>query len=1018
MVSDQERFMKALGKIHPRLRELPGARFVPIQIGTKTPEGLKWNQPGGANYAADDRVLGAWLHSGHNYGVCTGFGGLAVVDVDDHVRLEALGITAKIPNTFTVKTGRGGLHFYFLCPELEHKIGLYDTELMDSEGDRLHLGEVQSVGQQVVGPGSLHPNGNHYEVVHDAPIATVTKADLLSWFDDLILTGVEDETAEAREVSRRRAGRGGGLGDHIRIDDVAWPKAVKSRSGAEIKGSHPIHGSETGQNFSINTEKNCWHCFRHGTGGGPLEWLAVEERMISCADAKPNGLRGDKLRRVIEIARSRGFYIPDSKPATSAGAMGLSMETLTKVVGREKVLNSEGIPTKEEAPKRTLSPSKAAKAITGTLELRLDHADSKDKPDLWRYDGGIWKKDGEREVVKLIDEAVGDLSYDRGLRETLRRIRNTSEAVQFNADPALFPTLDGVVDLKTGKFREARAEDYLTFRHNVSYDLEGADYSPFLWFLCSSLPDPRDVLTALDIVTAVALRVPLDIIVLLFGGGANGKGIFEKTMLALFNSERSTALQLEELAKSRFGPGALLNKDMWIVSEVESVKDATSALKRIATGEMIDTDVKYGGRITGRPHLVPILDANLPFSFNDDSYGRKRRIVKLDFPFTFGDDPGTLPRDPHLEEKLTRPEVLAGIARIIAARAPSLLETRKVYRRKSAEEQEEEYRRQQFSLSFFCEECLGTEWEDPDRPAERLLVDRAYAEYLEYCRLFHVTAPAECIPFGKYMKERFNSTSIATRERGKGIRYYPGVFLLKSARLVHAEFSLSNRSNSTATEEQQKEDSKTPIISWIATEATEELLIKVYTEIEQMFRYLSKYRDTNSSTWQDFVSYESYLKTPVASVASVADNHCIAISPQTPCCSSVAEVTSSVAVSIEDPPTLAGELAEADRRAVEWEERYKTPLPVKPENCPRCGKPITGPGGKGGRDGVCLRCWQRDHPRPLSEAEEAALIRARELLEKERSKVTPFTIADRARSVAKVNIAPARVKSWLEEAGQ
>jgi len=561
-----------------------------------------------------------------------------------------------------------------------------------------------------------------------------------------------------------------------------------------------------------------------------------------------------------------------------------------------------------------MSPSMAAKTITCALDLCLDRTDSKDKPDLWRYDGGIWKKDGEREVVKLIDETIGDISDEHGLRETLRRIRNTSEAVQFNADPALFPTLDGVVDLKTGEFREARPEDYLTFRHNVTYNLEGADYRPFLWFLCSSLPDPRDVLTTLDIVTAVALRVPLDIIVLLFGGGANGKGIFEKVMLALFNSERSTALQLDELAKSRFGPGALLNKDLWIVSEVESVKDATSALKKVATGELIDTDVKYGGRVTGRPHLVPILDANLPFSFRDDSYGRKRRIVKLDFPFTFGDDPGTLPRDPHLEDKLTRPQVLAGIAQIIAARAPSLLETRRVYRRRSTEEQEAEYKRQRFSLSFFCDECLGTEWEDPDRPAERLLVDRAYAEYLEYCRLFHVTAPAECVPFGKYIKERFNSTSIATRERGEGIRYYPGVFLLKSARLAHAEFSLNNRSNSTATEEQQKEDSKTPISSWIATEATEELLIEVYKEIEKMFRYLSKYRDTNSSTWRDFVSYEDFRKTPVA---SVADDCSIAISPQTPCCSSVAEA-------VEDPLILAGELDEAWKR---------TPPPASLKRC-------------------------------------------------------------------------------------
>jgi len=39
------------------------------------------------------------------------------------------------------------------------------------------------------------------------------------------------------------------------------------RCGDEIRGSHPVHGSTTGQNFAINPHENTWHCFRCGTGG-------------------------------------------------------------------------------------------------------------------------------------------------------------------------------------------------------------------------------------------------------------------------------------------------------------------------------------------------------------------------------------------------------------------------------------------------------------------------------------------------------------------------------------------------------------------------------------------------------------------------------------------------------------------------------------------------------------------------------------------------------------------------------
>ena len=168
------------------------------------------------------------------------------------------------------------------------------------------------------------------------------------------------------------------------------------------------------------------------------------------------------------------------------------------------------------------------------------------------------------------------------------------------------------------------------------------------------------------------------------------------------------ALTLTEAKASRFGPGALLGKDLWILSEVEDVKSTINLLKKVSTGEMVDSDQKFGGRIRGRPHVLPILDCNNAIDFGDDSWGRKRRVIKLDFPYTFDYTPDTRPKDPHLEEKLTSPASLAGLLRIIIARAPFLCKSKRIYTRKRPEEMAEEYRRQQFSLHYFCDECLST----------------------------------------------------------------------------------------------------------------------------------------------------------------------------------------------------------------------------------------------------------------------------------------------------------------------
>jgi hypothetical protein len=320
--------------------------------------------------------------------------------------------------------------------------------------------------------------------------------------------------------------------------------------------------------------------------------------------------------KVIPVARCKGC--PRREPP--------SLEDLTKITGQIDVLALDGSKTGEKKAKHTLSPSKAAQAITQYMSLCLSDLDQSNEPTIWYYNHGGWQPKGEREIKKLLRETCGDLTNTYYDRETLNSIRAKLAEVKFNEDSFRFPLLDGVVDLKISEFRPARPVDYLTFKYNARYNQPNADWRLFLWALCSSLPDPRDVITAIDILTSIALRVPFDVIVHLIGGGANGKGVFEKVLLALFTDPRTSALTLEELKGSRFGPDALFDVDLWLVSEVENAKDATAALKKISSGEYMDSDVKYGKtRRKGIPHAKPILDSNKAFDWHDDTHGRIRR---------------------------------------------------------------------------------------------------------------------------------------------------------------------------------------------------------------------------------------------------------------------------------------------------------------------------------------------------------------------------------------------------------
>ncbi len=103
------------------------------------------------------------------------------------------------------------------------------------------------------------------------------------------------------------------------------------RCGDEIRGSHPVHGSATGQNFSINPGANAWHCFRCETGGGPLEWIAVEAEIIDCSEVRPGCLQG-QWREVFEVLRAKGYDLDALLSPEEGPDPGITLDTMAEAL--------------------------------------------------------------------------------------------------------------------------------------------------------------------------------------------------------------------------------------------------------------------------------------------------------------------------------------------------------------------------------------------------------------------------------------------------------------------------------------------------------------------------------------------------------------------------------------------------------------------------------------------------------------------------------------------------------------
>lgn len=160
-------------------------RFVLIQRGEKYPFEKSWQSEN--NYSWDSTKLQKHLSGDGNYGVVCGYGNLTVIDADTKEVTKL--VSRELPKTLVVRTGGGGLHYYFQCRGLDKPIRLGKEKAGD-------MGDVQWEGKQVVGPTCIHPSGNRYRIIKDKDIATITASELKTALSPLIQGGQKENSLQ------------------------------------------------------------------------------------------------------------------------------------------------------------------------------------------------------------------------------------------------------------------------------------------------------------------------------------------------------------------------------------------------------------------------------------------------------------------------------------------------------------------------------------------------------------------------------------------------------------------------------------------------------------------------------------------------------------------------------------------------------------------------------------------------------------------------------------------------------
>jgi len=692
------------GKIEiPEVLKKSEFRFIRIKEKSKMPIDTKWSSEN--NFTYDSPVLLNHIEEGKNYGVLGGYGNLTIIDCDsEEIKREV----EKLPETFTVRSGSGrGYHFYFICKDLEKPIRLTDSTAEKKEVGG--LGDVMGYGKMVVGPTCIHPSGGRYEIIKNLPIAEVKQEDILRVLNAWIKKEFPQEKLNEYKSDNL-------IIKNCDITKVIDISKLRRRTEYEYYGPHPIHGSTTGVNFHCNVKENIWHCFRHNTGGGILQLIALKEGLMDCSDSVPGFLRGKLFIKTLKIAREKyGFDIS---------------------------VNTDYFTERGSFIPKALGDKLMEEYIFKTFNKKI-----------YVYDGGKYV-DGEDLVAREATKLLGSLTRRNHIQEVIFYIQTMTSCERDTMPLYLINVKNGILNIKTKEILPHDPKYFTLTQLPVIYD-PNADCPNFKKFLSEVLYE-EDIPHVQEMLGYLLWRDNfMQVAWACIGDGANGKSTFLNVINKFLGAENVSHVSLQDLSSNRFSASSLFSKLANIFNDIPSKSLPSTALFRSLTGgDPIQAEEKF------RPSFTFVNTAKLIFSANqlppatDQTRAFYRRWQFIIFPRTFTDENA----DRNILEKLTTPAELSGILNYALEGLERLLKNQKFTGSKSTDEIAVLYSRLSSPVSAFVQDELvqGTE-------EDFISKDDMFERFVKYCNK-HKIPSCNKIVFGRTLPQYCPSAKTARRK--------------------------------------------------------------------------------------------------------------------------------------------------------------------------------------------------------------------------------------------------------------
>lgn len=730
-------------EIPDRLKQ-KGIKFVLLERGGKRPFQLEWQNK---IIEYDNPELIKHLEERGNYGVMGGGEKMLIIIDFDNVKVQEE-VCPKLPQTFTVKTGSGKLHKYFFSDRCD-SFKIFN-ENMDT------IADVQGEGKQVVGPGSVHPNGIRYKVEDDSEIIFLPYSEIkaqLMPYDKKVKKQKKEFEKPKGLLTDDFLDR---LKSNISVEDVLSSFGYKTdRNPTEC----PFHSSKGGKCLGFTYEvAHCFHC------DGAWNIFSLVKDIKKCDFKEALQYLANIGGMEDELEASKRKFLDSLKESENYKKKELKSKFLELTTGKEKFW--------AEATELLVEYVKEKKTF---YTVKNDT-----NSETWVYDDGIYVPNGRSEIKEILRDLLEQwyTQYVSGLVIAKIETDTYINAKKFfgNNYKDEIPVKNGLLNLFTRELKPYTAEKIFFSKLPVYYN-PAAKCPKIEKFITDVLPFEEDAEVIYELGGFCLYNEYLFEKGFMFNGaGRNGKDKTLELFKRILGVENCSAIPLAALEPGSFVIGELFGKKANMAGDIggQDLKD-TSMFKALTGRSLINAKRKFLNDITFINHAKFIFACNeLPMVY-DTSKGFWDRWVLLEFPYSFvtKDELDKAPdksklklRDESIIERITTEEELSGLLNKFLEGLAKLMVQKGFSITEGTEEVKTTWIRKANSFVAFCMDKIEEDYDG--RISKKDMVKR----YSIYCKKHKLVSKTD------YVKKRILQENYGANESSQphdAEKYWEGI---------------------------------------------------------------------------------------------------------------------------------------------------------------------------------------------------------------------------------------------------